>query len=136
MSERPVLRRRVAYAECDMQGWVFHAHYLTWLDEAMVELWRERIGPYARFSEEGFEYVVAEVNLRYLAGARFEQEVEIELGFGSMSTTSLTGTHSIRGPEGTLLEARIRYVCIGAEGKVPWPDHVRAAFEPLCDAPG
>jgi len=119
VSERPVFRRRVAYAECDMQGWVFHAHYLSWLDEAMVDLWRQRIGPYSRFSAEGFEYVVAEASLRYLSGARFEQEVEIELGFESMSTTALSSNHAIRGPDGILVEARIRYVCIGSAGQAP-----------------
>ena len=32
---------RVRYGECDLQGIVFNAHYLSYFDISITELWRE-----------------------------------------------------------------------------------------------
>src|SRR3712207_6949070 len=41
-----VHRLRVRYSECDPQGVVFNAHFVTYFDIALTELWREANGPY------------------------------------------------------------------------------------------
>src|SRR3712207_5674038 len=68
-----VHRLRVRYSECDPQGVVFNANYLTYFDIALTELWREAIGPYAQMTEGGVDMVVAEARARYLAPARFDE---------------------------------------------------------------
>lgn len=47
MGEPFAHRLRVRYAECDAQGVVFNAHYLTYLDVSITELWRAAFGSYA-----------------------------------------------------------------------------------------
>ena len=44
-------RLRVRYSECDMQGVVFNANYLTYFDTAVTELWREAIGAWSELTE-------------------------------------------------------------------------------------
>lgn len=44
---------RVRYAECDMQGRVFNANYLTWFDVAHTELLRLALGSYAALVKSG-----------------------------------------------------------------------------------
>ena len=84
MSERYSHRLRVRYSECDPQGIVFNAHYVTYFDIALTELWREAIGPYAEMVSAGAgdreerEYLSV-VKVRRLGD--FRLPVEVEVGF-------------------------------------------------------
>ena len=66
MSETFRHRLRVRYNECDPQGVVFNANYLTYFDITMGELWRE-LGGYHAMVDAGVDMVVAEATIRYLA---------------------------------------------------------------------
>ncbi|MEV4420125.1 thioesterase family protein [Patulibacter sp. NPDC049589] len=123
---------RVRYVECDMQGHVFNAHYVTWMDIAHTELWRAAVGPYAAFAETGLEFVVAEVGARYRAAARFDDVVRIEVVLDPLTTSSMTSRHAMwRGGE-LLAETWVRHVCVDAvtHEKRAWPEEIRAALAP------
>ncbi|MEO7942688.1 MAG: thioesterase family protein [Marmoricola sp.] len=128
-----VHRLRVRYIECDMQGVVFNSHYYAWMDLAHQELIREVLGPLEVLWTLGVDVVVAESSARYRASARFDQEIDIEVALASLTTTSMTTVHTFRHGSDVLAEARVRHVCVDRESwtKTPWPDEVRAAFEPL-----
>jgi acyl-CoA thioester hydrolase len=115
-----------------MQGIVFNAHYYTWMDVAHTELWRDATGTPGAFDESGLDFVVAESSARFRAPARFDEEVDVEVGLESMGTTSMTTTHTFRSAGRLLVEGRVRHVCIDRESwaKTPWPDGVRAGFAP------
>ena len=89
---RPFRHRiRVRYSECDLQGVVFNANYLTYLDEAMTELFRTALdGGYRAMVDAGVDMVVAESSLRYLAPARFDDEIEVEATVTRLGTTGMT----------------------------------------------
>lgn len=127
-----VHRLRVRYVECDMQGHVFNAHYLTWMDMAHTELWRAAVGPYPDFVAGGHDFVVAEVGLRFRAAARFDDEVDIEVALDPPTTSSMTSRHAIRRGEDLLAEGWIRHVCVDATtmAKTPWPAGVAGALAP------
>jgi acyl-CoA thioester hydrolase len=132
LSPRPFVHRlRVRYAECDMQGRVFNANYLTWFDTAHTELLREAFGNYLNLiREHGVDFVVAEVNVRYRAPAQFDDEVEIAVAFDEPTTSSVTSRFTVSRDGETLTEGALRHVCVDATSfaKAPWPDAVRAAF--------
>ena len=132
-----VHRLRVRYVECDMQGHVFNAHYLTWMDIAFNELWRELLGPYDAFASAGWEAVVGASAQEFRGSARFDQEVDIEVSLDPPTTSSLTSRYIMR-CEGQLLVASwLRHVCVDAEQhqKAPWPEDVRAAFASVAVTP-
>ena len=126
-----VHRLRVRYAECDMQGHVFNGHYLTWFDTAHTELLREAYGPYQRIVETGVEFVVAEATVRYLAPARFDDQLEIGVALDAPTNSSLVSRFEARRGNDLLTEGTLRHVCVDAKtfAKTPWPDDLRAAFE-------
>jgi acyl-CoA thioester hydrolase len=128
-----VHRLRVRYIECDMQGIVFNSHYYAWMDIAHQELIREVLGPLEVLHGLGVDVVVAESSARYRTSARFDQEIDIEVGLESLTTTSMTTVHTFRHGQTVLAEGRVRHVCVAADSwtKTPWPDEVRAAFTPL-----
>lgn len=133
VSQPFVHRHRVRYVECDMQGIVFNAHYYTWMDVAHFELIREVIGPLDQLHSLGVDVVVAESSARYLAPARFDDEVDIEVRLEGLTTSSMSTTYTFRRGATTLVEGRVRHVAVDptALTKAPWPEAVRAALAPL-----
>jgi acyl-CoA thioester hydrolase len=124
---------RVRYSECDLQGVVFNANYLTYLDEAMTELWRREVpGGYPAMVELGVDMVVAEASLRFVSPARFDDEVDVEVHVTRLGTTGLTtALRILRGAE-LLTEAELRHVFVtaGEGGRTPIPEVVREGLSP------
>lgn len=127
-----VHRLRVRYVECDMQGHVFNAHYFTWFDVANTELWREALGSFSKINDAGLDIVVAEAGARYLSGAHFDEDVDIEVTSDPLTTTSMTSRYAVRRGDELLVEGFTRHVCVKlrVHTKEPWPDWVREAVEP------
>ena len=127
-------RLRVRYSECDAQGVVFNANYVAYFDVAMTELWRETGGPYQEMLASGTDMVVAEVRARYLAPARFDDEIDLVAEVVHMGNTSMTTRLTIVRAEddATLVEGELRYVFVDAAtgAKKPIPGDVREALEP------
>jgi acyl-CoA thioester hydrolase len=125
-------RLRVRYSECDPQNVVFNSHYVAWFDVLMTELWREVPGGYARMMETGTDMVVAEVNVRYMDGARFDDEVELRANVTRMGTTGMTTRIEVLRDGQPLAEGQLRHVFIdlATKAKKPIPDDVRDALEP------
>ena len=127
-----VHRVRIRYSECDQQGVVFNGHYLFLYDVALTEWFREAIGPYEEMVASGTDLVVAEARLRYLSGARFDEEVDIELPLAKLGTTSITVTPRFRVGERDCVEGEVRHVFVdpAGGGKLEMPADIRAALEP------
>lgn len=122
---------RVRYSECDLQGIVFNANYLTYVDDAITEIWRALPGGYAAMVERGIDIVVAEASLSYRAPARFDDHLDLELVVTRLGTTGMTSDVRISCQERLLTEVTLRHVFVtaGEGAKTPIPDDVRAALE-------
>ncbi len=118
---------RVRYVECDMQGRVFNAHYLTWLDMAHSEALRELFGGYRELTDRGIDLVVAAAELQFRAPATFEDELLVEVTLDAPGRTSLRSRFSITRGGDPIAEAAMVHVCVDATSfaKQPWPDWFR-----------
>lgn len=125
-------RVRVRFAECDMQGIVFNAHYLTYFDVLITELWREAVGGWSQMVEQGSDLVLAEVRVRYLAPARFDDELDLGAQVARLGNTALTTRMTVeRAADGVLVaEGELRHVCVDPRSgeKQPIPDRIRAGL--------
>jgi acyl-CoA thioester hydrolase len=133
MGEPFVHRLRVRYAECDPQGVLFNGNYLAYIDHTIVELWRAAYGGYQRMLDQGLDIVVAEVRMRFLGSARFDEEIQIEATVTRLGDTSITSHYEFRRLDGeVLLDAEVRHVFIDpATGKkTPMPDWAREGLAP------
>lgn len=121
---------RVRYDECDAQGVVYFARYAAYFDIAITELWREMLGSYEAMVEAGADIVVAELNLRYRAPARFDELIDVELGVEHMGETSLGFWFTILRDGETLVEGSCRHVFIDppTKAKRQIPDEIRDAL--------
>jgi acyl-CoA thioester hydrolase len=123
---------RVRYAECDVQGVVFNAHYLAYVDVAITELWRAAFGGYGEMLDRGLDLVVAEAQLRFRAAAHFDDELTLAVTVAHVGTTSVVTHHRIlRGPE-LLVECTIRHVMVDRDTllKTSIPDWARERLAP------
>lgn len=123
-------RLRVRYSECDAQGVVFNGQYLFFYDVALTELWRDRIGPYQEMVERGVDVVVAEATTRFRAGARFDEELDIELQVKHLGTTSMIIHPVFRVGERLIADGEVRHVFVDPATlrKTPMPEDIRTAL--------
>ena len=124
---RSAMPLRVRYAECDMQGRVFNAHYLTWTDMAHTEALREHLGGYQGLIDRGIDLVVAAAELQFRAPARFVDELVVDVAIEPPGNTSLRSRFVIARGDEVVAEATMVHVCVDAAtfDKRPWPDWFR-----------
>ena len=121
---------RVRYRECDAQGHVFFAEYPAYLDVAITELWRERVGGWHSMVEGGHDLVVGELTCRYLGSAQFDDVIDVVLDVERIGGTSLTTEWRVERDGEVLVTGTVRHVCIDPEthAKKPLPDALRTVF--------
>jgi acyl-CoA thioester hydrolase len=122
-------RLRVRYNECDPQGVVFNANYLTYFDITMGELWRE-LGGYQEMVEAGVDMVVGEANILYRDALRFDEEFEIRATVARLGDTSMTTDLTLDRDGTTIAEGRLRHVFIETGGgkTAPIPEPIRSGL--------
>jgi acyl-CoA thioester hydrolase len=122
-----VHKLRVRYGECDPQGIVFNANYLLYFDVAFTEMWRAAIGPWQEMVERGVDAVVAETNLRFLAPARYDDELALRVLVTRLGRTAVTTQIDVLRGEELLLSGWLRHVCVDRAtwAKTELPDWVR-----------
>jgi acyl-CoA thioester hydrolase len=129
-------RLRVRYNECDPQGVVFNANYLTYFDLTITELWRE-LGGYQAMVDAGADVVVAEARVRYLGPLRFDDEFEVVARVARLGETSMTTEMAVERGGEPVAEGELRHVFITPDGeKSPIPDGIRAGLERFAVAVG
>jgi acyl-CoA thioester hydrolase len=121
---------RVRYNECDPQGVVFNANYLTYFDLLVTELWRE-LGGYSEMVEAGQDLVVAEATVRYRAPLRFDDEFDGVVRVATLGETSMVIAFALEREGELCAEGENRYVFIGSggQGKTPIPPALRRGLE-------
>ena len=118
----------VRYVECDQQGVVFNAHYLTWADEASTAWWDSVGVPCARLSAAGIEPLVKASGLEWSGSARWGDTVAVDAALERLGRSSLTLRFDVRVRERVCCVVRTTYVATVDGRPVPWPDDVRAAL--------
>jgi acyl-CoA thioester hydrolase len=125
-------RLRVRFHECDPQGVVFNAHYFTYFDIALTEMWREAFGSYANVVDRGVDVVVVEAAATFRAPARFDEELDVELVIARLGATSMTMDAAVRRDGQALVEGRMVHVFVNTAtlAKTAIPEDVRAGLAP------
>ena len=70
-------RHRVPFYETDAMGLVHHANYVRFLELARIRWMDERHRPYREYVAEGLHFATTRVEVDYVRGLRFDDEVEI-----------------------------------------------------------
>lgn len=128
-------RLRVRYSEVDAQRIVFNSNYLTYLDIAVGEYFREglKLDLAELEKNEVFDYVLKKVTLDYHKSATMYDWLNIWVRTVKMGNTSMVLEFAITrdGEDGPLLTAEILYVSYNPKKKAsqPIPDFLRQTIE-------
>jgi acyl-CoA thioester hydrolase len=125
---------RVYYEDTDLSGITYHANYLRWFERARSDLLR-MLGIDQRAAIEAGEgaYALSEVNLKYVAPARLDDDVVIETRCTELGAASCRMHQIARRPgengDQILCEAHLRVGFITLDGRPRrQPAAWRAAF--------
>jgi len=109
-----VSRLRVRWAEVDMQKIVFNGHYLTYIDTAVAEYWREIGLPYPQGYVEryGADLFLRKAIVEYLGSARYDEVLAVCARVGKLGRSSMTFHFEIHreGQAAPLVSAELVYV--------------------------
>jgi acyl-CoA thioester hydrolase len=126
---------RVGFSETDAQGVVYYGRYMPYFDLARTEYHRHL----GRVTLGGVDFAMRATTVEYLAGARFDDLLEIFVRIARIGTTSITYEHAAYrvdddGSDELMVTSAATLVCIdlGERKAVPVPGTFRervAAFE-------
>lgn len=125
-------RHRVRYHEVDAQRHVYNARYLEYVDVAFTEFVREVGWDYADAVDRGFDPVLARAEIDFLAGARFDEVIEIVVLPQRVGNSSFEVRFEIRAdPARSVAVVFARYVNFdtGSRASAPIPEAVRGRLE-------
>lgn len=111
-------RFRVRYAETDQMGMVYYANYLIWMEIGRTDFCRECGFSYRDLEREEQAFLaVAEVNCRYLAPARYDDEILVETQLDRVRSRVMEFAYRIKCGERLLAEGRTVHVVIGTDSR-------------------
>jgi acyl-CoA thioester hydrolase len=125
---------RVAFSDTDAQGVVYYGRYMPYFDLARTEYHRHLGRPFGG----DLDFAMRAVSVDYVAGARFDDLLEIFVRVERIGTTSITYDHAAYrlddGGDTLMATAQATVVCINLQERraVPVPDSFReriGAFE-------
>lgn len=79
---------RVIYADCDLMGIAYYAHYLKLFEIGRNELLRELGVPYREVEDRGFLLPVTETHVKYVKPALYDDLLRIETTIGFVKRAS------------------------------------------------
>ena len=112
-----------------MQKIVFNGHYLTYIDTAIADYWREIGLPYPHGYVERFgnDVFLRKATVEYLGSARYDDELVVYCRVSKLGRSSMTFVFEIcRGDETPLVTAELVYVNADPQMKpAALPDELR-----------
>ena len=125
-------RLRVRWAEVDIQKVVFNAHYLAYVDIALMDYWRALALPYTdSMAVLGGEMLVKKATLEYHASARLDDVLDIGLRCERVGTSSVRFGAAIFRGQTLLTSWELVYVFadVASQSARPVPPALRAMLE-------
>jgi acyl-CoA thioester hydrolase len=113
-----VVEIRVRYQETDAQARVHHANYLTYFEQARVEMLRAAGISYKALEESGVLLVVSEVQLKYFRPAEYDDLLQVRLQTLEAKGARIVHQYKVLRGEELLCEGRTVVACINREGRV------------------
>jgi acyl-CoA thioester hydrolase len=113
-----ILELRVRYQETDGQARVHHANYLTYFEQARVEMLRAAGFSYKELEAAGIMLVLSEAKLRYFLPAEFDDLLCICVTTVSAKGARIVHDYRVTRGEDLLCEGRTVVACVNRQGRV------------------
>lgn len=108
---------RVRYAEVDAMGYLHHANYFVYFEIGRTELLRRNGVCYADMEPMGLFYVVAKVECRFRAPARYDDVLTLTTRTVRLSYVRVDHQYALKRADQVLAEANSTLALVGRDGK-------------------
>ncbi len=108
---------RVRYAETDAMGYLHHAQYLVYFELGRTELLRVNGVRYREMEERGIFYVVARLECRYRAPARYDDLLTLITTTARLTPVRVEHSYRLTRDGLLLTEAHSTLVSVGRDGR-------------------
>lgn len=122
---------RVRYAETDQMGVAHHANYLVWFEAARSEFCRAHGMDYTSMEAQGCFLPIIEVQCRYRASARYDEEIAVTTYVIERTRRTLRIGYRAQRGETLLAEGETLQMLVGRDGKPrTFPEEIARLFDP------
>ncbi len=108
---------RVRYAETDAMGYLHHSRYLVYFEIGRTELLRLAGLRYRDMEERGLFYVVARLEVRYRAPARYDDDLTLITTVEKFTRVRVEHRYELKRGTEPLCEAHSTLVLVSADGR-------------------
>jgi acyl-CoA thioester hydrolase len=105
---------RVRFAETDAQGIAHNAVYLVWFEIARIDYLARFRGGYPGLRAEGIEALTIESHVRYLAPARFDDAITIQVRCGDLRGARFRFEYALERNGTAVADGWTRHACVDA----------------------
>lgn len=126
MSFEHTVSLRVRYDECDPMGFVHHANYMKYFEIARTDLYRAQGGNYRDFEASGLYVVVAKIECRYHAPARYDDLLRITVTIDRITEAKIEQSYLVHRDETKIASGSVTLAVIDRNGLLqPIPESLR-----------
>jgi len=126
MISEHTIELRVRYDECDPMGFVHHANFMKYFEIARTDLYRARGGSYRDFESSGLFVVVAEIQCRYHAPARYDDLLRIVVKIDRITEAKIEQSYVVHRDGQRVVSGSVTLAVIDRDGKLQRvPDTLR-----------
>lgn len=115
--ESTTIEIRVRYAECDAMGYLHHARYWEYFEQARTERLRMNGFRYRDLEAQGCFFVVYKAAIRYLLPIRYDDLVRVTLTVTRVTRTRVDHAYAIERDGVRTCEATTTLACVGRDGR-------------------
>jgi acyl-CoA thioester hydrolase len=121
----------VRFAETDAQGIAHHAAYLVWFETARIEYLRRFDDGYAGLRRQGVEATTAQVHVRYLRPAEFDDHLVVHTRCSELRGARFRFEYVVERDGETVADGWTSHACVDAKTLRPTrvPAWLAAAIE-------
>ena len=119
MAHTSETRFRVRYAETDKMGVVYYANYFVWMEVGRTDYCKTVGFSYRDMERDDANMAVADASCRYIAPARYDDEILVRTSVERLSRRLVTFVYSIsNSATGQLLaEGKTVHITVSKDGK-------------------
>lgn len=110
---------RVRYAETDRMGFLHHANYLVYFEQARTELLRQAGGNYKGMEDRGYFLVLSKVEVKYRSPAHYDDLLTVRTTVTRTSPVRLEHKYEVFNEAGKLVaEGATTLACVDRAGRL------------------
>ena len=109
---------RVRYAETDRMGFLHHANYLVYFEQARTELLRDHGVTYRQMEDSGYLLVLTKVEVKYKRPGLYDDLLRIRTTVTRITPVRIEHRYEVFKDTTLIAEAATTLACVDREGKL------------------